>query len=337
MMVLFKGILISVAGPAPNYDMQRILATRSPKEAAKMSGFVSVVLMFPRYLMIAGLTILALAFFSPELNSMGDKIDFEMILPFAIKNFIPVGLMGVLLAGLLAAFMSTFAATVNAAPAYIVNDIYKRFINPNASNRTYIIMSYITSIAFVIIGISFGFMAESINTVTQWIVSALWGGYTASNVLKWYWWRLNGYGYFWGMVFGIAAALVIPLIAPELPPFNAFPIILALSALGCIIFSLITKSDEEEVLKKFYKTVRPWGFWQPIHDKVIKEDPNFKKNTNFKRDMFNVAIGIVWQVCLVALPIYIVIKENTSIFTTIAILLITSFILKKNWYDKLED
>lgn len=337
MMLLFKGILISMAGPAPNYDMQRILATRNPKEAAKMSGLVSIVLMVPRYFMIAGLTVLALVYFSPELRAMGSDIDFEMILPFAIKNFIPVGLMGILLAGLLAAFMSTFAATVNAAPAYIVNDIYKRFINPNASNRTYILMSYSASFAVVIIGISFGFIAESINTVTQWIVSALWGGYTASNVLKWYWWRLNGYGYFWGMVFGIAAALVIPLLFPDMPPLNAFPIILVLSGIGCILFSLITKPDEEEVLKKFYATVRPWGFWHPIHEKVIKENPDFKKNTNFKRDMFNVAIGIIWQTCLIALPIYVVIKENTSILVTIAILGISSLILKKNWYDKLEN
>ena len=123
MMVLLKGILQSMAGPAPNYDMQRVLSTRTPKEAAKMSGFVNVILLFPRYMLITGLTILALVFFSDELNGMGADVDFEQILPFAIRNFVPVGLMGLLIAGLLAAFMSSFAATVNAAPAYLVNDI----------------------------------------------------------------------------------------------------------------------------------------------------------------------------------------------------------------------
>jgi len=68
-LVLFKGFLVSAAGPAPNYDMQRILATRSPKEAAKMSGLVSVVLFFPRFMMIAGLTVLALVFLMPQLNA----------------------------------------------------------------------------------------------------------------------------------------------------------------------------------------------------------------------------------------------------------------------------
>jgi len=337
MMVLFKGILISIAGPAPNYDMQRILATRSPKEAAKMSGLVSVALFFPRYLMITGLTVLALVFFSPQLNAMGADIDFEMVLPYAINNFIPVGLMGVLLAGLLAAFMSTFAATVNAAPAYLVNDIYKRYINPNASDRRYIFMSYAASILIVILGVSFGFMTESINTVTQWIVSALWGGYTAANVLKWYWWRLNGYGYFWGMIIGILMALIMPRAFPELSPLNAFPFILVGSTIACILGSLLTKPDDEQVLKKFYSQVRPWGFWKPIQDKVMKENPDFQKNQDFKRDMVNIIIGIIWQTCLVALPIYIVIKEQVPGITAFIILVITSIFLKKNWLNKLKD
>jgi Na+/proline symporter len=337
MMMLFKGILISMAGPAPNYDMQRILATRKPSDAAKMSGFVTVVLFFPRYMMISGLTVLALVFFSPELNAMGADIDFEMILPYAIKNFVPVGLMGVLMAGLLAAFMSTFAATVNAAPAYIVNDIYKRFIRPDADKKTYVRMSYIFSFLVVVIGIAFGFAAESINTVTLWIVSALWGGYTASNLLKWHWWRFNGYGYFWGMVLGILASMLLPLILPEVLPLYIFPFILLLSLAGCIIGSLTTAPDEERVLKEFYRRVRPWGFWDPIYKLVIQEDPDFKRNTDFRRDMFNIVAGIIWQTSLIAIPIYIVIQEKVPILTGILILIITSLILKKTWYDKLKD
>jgi len=337
MMMMFKGILVSMAGPAPNYDMQRILATRNPKEAGKMSGFVNVVLLFPRYMMVTGLTVLALAFFSPKLKAMGADIDFELVLPYAIKNFIPVGLMGILIAGLISAFMSTFAATVNAAPAYIVNDIYKRYINPNASNKKYIYMSYIASIAVVAGGIGFGFIAESINQVTLWIVAALWGGYAAPNVLKWYWWRFNGYGYFWGMIIGILAALVVPKLFPSLSALNGFPIILVVSSIGCILGSLLTQPEFEEVLKDFYSRVRPWGFWEPIYQKVIKENPNFQKNKNFKRDWLNILIGLVWQITLVSLPMYVVIKEKVSIGVGIVILMITSFLLKKNWYDKLED
>lgn len=336
-MMVFKGFLVSLAGPAPNYDMQRILATKSPKEASKMSGLVSVVLFFPRYMMIAGLTVLALVFFRPKLLAMGKDIDFELILPYAMANFVPVGLLGILMAGLLAAFMSTFAATVNAAPAYLVNDIYKRFINPDADRKVYVKMSYLCSFLVVAVGISFGFVVESINSVTQWIVNALWGGYTAANVLKWYWWRFNGYGYFWGMITGIAASLITPLVVDITPVVYQFPIIFAVSFIGCIAGTLTTKPDNMEVLKDFYKRVRPWGFWKPVRDLVVAEEPDFKANKAFKRDMFNVVIGIIWQTSLVALPIYLVIQEKMSIVYAIVVLAITTFILKKNWYDKLED
>ncbi|MCL4706536.1 Na+:solute symporter [bacterium] len=336
-MMVFKGFLVSAAGPAPNYDMQRVLATKSPKEAALMSSWVSIVLFFPRYMMIAGLSVLALVFFSPQLKSMGDNLDFELILPYAIGNFVPIGLMGVLMAGLLAAFMSTFAATVNAAPAYLVNDIYKRFINPNADDKTYVRMSYLCSFAVVAIGTLFGYVIESIDSVTQWIVNALWGGYTAANVLKWYWWRFNGYGYFWGMVTGILASLITPMVVDISPVIYQFPIIFAVSLLGCIVATFATKPDDMEVLKRFYKQVRPWGFWKPVHDLVIAEDPHFKANKAFKRDMFNIVIGIIWQTSLVALPIYLVIQEKMSVVYALIVIAITSFILKKNWYDKLED
>ena len=302
-----------------------------------MSGFVNVVLMFPRYLLIGGLTVLALAYFSPALKSMGADIDFELVLPYAIRNFIPIGLKGVLLAGLLAAFMSTFAATVNAAPAYIVNDIYKKYINPNASIKRYIFMSYISSIVVVAAGISFGFIVESINEITLWIVSALWGGYTASNVLKWYWWRFNGHGYFWGMIMGIVAALVVPKIFPDLSAINSFPIILGISTIACIVGSLITKPDDEEVLKKFYKNVKPWGFWGTIYKKVKAEDPDFERNKNFGRDWFNIIVGLVWQIALVATPLYLVIKEVNAIVIGFSVIIVTSLILKFNWLDKLEE
>ncbi|RPI22261.1 MAG: sodium:solute symporter [Acidobacteria bacterium] len=334
MMLLFKGFLVSAAGPAPNYDMQRILSTRSPKEASLMNMWVNCVLVFPRYFMITGLTILALVFYSETIRGMGKNIDFEMILPYALDRFVPAGLLGLLVAGLLAAFMSNFAATVNAAPPYIVNDIYKRFINPHASQKTYVRLSYVASLAVVIAGISVGWFVDSIDSVIKWIVSALWGGYTASNVLKWYWWRFNGYGYFWGMVTGIASSLV--LAALQLPALNWFPAILGLSLVGCVVGTLLTPAEDDEVLKSFYRRVRPWGFWGPILEKVRREDPAFQPNRDFWRDMFNIAVGICWQTSLVALPVFIVIRKFQGALIAAGIVAVTAVILKFTWYDNLE-
>jgi len=340
MMLLFKGILVSAAGPAPNYDMQRILSTRSPREASLMNMWVNVVLIFPRYFLITGLTILALVFYSDNIRGMGTNIDFEMVLPYALDRFVPSPLLGLIVAGLLAAFMSNFAATVNAAPPYIVNDIYKRYINPNASPRTYVRMSYAASLAVVVLGVSVGWFIESINEVIQWITAALWGGYTASNVLKWYWWRFNGFGYFWGMVTGIGASLVL-LVAQRsglttLSALNAFPLILAVSLIGCFVGTLTTKAEDEQVLKSFYRRVRPWGFWGPILEKVRREDPNFQRNRDFPRDMFNIVVGICWQTSLVTLPVFIVIRQFDRALIAATVIAVTSLILKFTWYDHLE-
>ena len=338
MMMLFKGVLVSMAGPCPNYDMQRVLATKSPKESALMSGIVSIVLFFPRYLLITGIVVLGLVFYSPQLQTMGSQqVDYEQLLPYVINNFIPVGLTGLMLAGLLAAFMSSFDSTVNAGAAYIVNDIYKRYINPDASDKNYIYISYICSIIVVVVGISFGFMTDSINSVTQWIVAGLFGGYTAPNVLKWHWWRLNGAGYFAGMISGITTAMIIPGLLPNLHVLNGFLVILTISTAASIIVSLLTKPESPEILKNFYKTVRPWGFWTPVLKMVVEDDPNFKRNTNFTRDMVNVAVGIAWQTCLITLPIYIVLKQYKPMAITLAVIIITSIFLKINWYNKLEE
>ena len=359
MMMLFKGILVSAAGPAPNYDMQRVLSTRGPREAALMSSTVNVVLFFSRYMMITGLTILALAFFTPHLAAMGTKLDPEEVLPESLARFVPVGMVGLVIAGLLAAFMSNFAATVNAAPAYLVNDIYKRFINPNAPPKRYVTLSYIVSFAVVIIGVSFGYITQSINSAVQWIVSGLWGAYMVSNVLKWYWWRFNGWGYFWGMVTGLGSALVLPLVMPRLipllepgvqsmfgqsaadtmvllgHPITSFPLILVISLAGALIGTYATKPEDDAVLMEFYRRVRPWGFWRPVHDKVMQADPTFQPNKDFFRDMFNIGVGTVWQTCFILLAIYLVIRSWRNAIVTLVTLGITFIILKKTWYDRL--
>ena len=337
MMMLFKGVLLSAAGPAPNYDMQRVLSTRTPRDAAKMSGLVSLVLMPFRYMLITAMTVLALVFFSGQLNAMGDKVDFEMILPLTMNAFVPTGLLGLLIAALLAAFMATYSATVNAAPAYIVNDIYRRYIRPDADQKTLVRMSYLTSVLVVVIGTAAGFFVASLNDIVQWIVSALYGGYTASNLLKWYWWRFNSYGYFWGMVAGILGAMLVPVLMPHVAPIYAFPAILGVSVAGCIIGTYATPPDDEAVLDQFYLKVRPWGFWGPVHARLRRTRPNLLPNAEFGRDMFNVVIGVVWQSSLVASGILLVLKDWRSFALCIGLILVTSTILKLNWLDKVED
>lgn len=337
MLVLFKGILNSLAGPAPNYDMQRILSARSPTDAAKMSGFVSLVLNPPRYLMIAGLTVLALVHFQDELRAMGKSADYEAILPFTLAEFLPTGLLGLTLAGLLAAFMSSFAAPLNAAPAYIVNDVYRKYINPEASEKTLINLSYAVSIIFVIIGTAFGLLLHSIDSALNWITAGLYGGYTAANVVKWYWWRMNGWGYFGGMAAGILFALILAIPQLNLDPLQSFPFFFAICLAVVIATSLMTPATDMAVLEKFYIKTRPWGFWGPVQQSLIAKGEGVEPNKEFKLDAFNVVVGIIWQTSLVAAPIFFVIRNWTSFGIAMAIAAVTTWLLKVYWWDRLKD
>ncbi len=336
MLVLFKGAMVSLAGPAPNYDMQRILSARTPREAAMMSGLVSIVLNPPRYLLVAGLTVLAVSFFMPALQAQGADADFELILPFALKNYVPAGLLGILVAGLLAAFMSTFAATVNAAPAYVVNDIYRRYINPDAPEKTYVWASYLVATLFVVLGTLIGLQMPSLNKLIIWLVSALFGGYAAANVLKWYWWRFNGYGYFWGMGVGVGAALWLAQ-QPDVSALYAFPAMFMLTVLASIGGALLTPPTDMDTLTEFYRRTRPWGLWGPVRAELERRGTPVERNKDFALDMFNVAVGIVWQTALVAAPVYLVIRDMKGLVIALALAAIGTVILKFTWFDRLKD
>ncbi len=338
MMMTFKGFFAALAGPAPNYDMQKILSTRSPEEASKMSGFVNIILLPIRYTLIISLTILGLLYFH-QMNLKDDTgaIDFERILPAVINNFLPVGLVGLLLAGLLGAFMSTFSGTMNAAQAYIVNDIYLKYINPQAANRKVIIANYLVGIVVVAAGVMVGFSIKDINLALQWIVSALYGGYVISNVLKWHWWRFNANGFFWGMLSGIVTSMIFSVLIPPGELLNWVPVLFALSLAGSVIGSYASPQTDMEVLKSFYSNVRPWGFWGPVKQAVLADDPSFQPNRNFKINMFNIVIGTMAQCCLTILPMYLVLRQKIPLLCTVGILAVLMLILKKTWWNKLKD
>ena len=243
-----------------------------------------------------------------------------------------------MIAGLLAAFMSTFSGTINAAAAYLVNDVYKRYLRPDAQP------SVSTSAPAMWLDRGGhrrlrGRLLHRRRSTRRPNGSspALWGGYAAPNVLKWHWWRFNGWGYFWGMMAGIAGALALLSSAGESIRSRRFPVLLLFSPvrLGGRQPAHAGRSRSRCSLN-FYTRTRPWGWWGPIRAAAIRRDPAFEPNRDFARDAFNVMVGIVWQTAFVALPIYVVIQHWRPGGISLAIIVVTSTILKHTWYDRLE-
>jgi hypothetical protein len=135
------------------------------------------------------------------------------------------------------------------------------------------------------------------------------------------------------MAAGTAAA-VAKIYLPIHPVFG-FLLILAASFAASILVCCLTRPEDDLVLKRFYRGVRPWGWWGPIYEKCRAEDPAFEKNRDFRRDMFNLAVGLVWQTSLVTSPIYLVIQHWRELAISLVVCAVTSLILKFTWYDKL--
>jgi hypothetical protein len=194
-----------------------------------------------------------------------------------------------------------------------------------------------------------GFFADSINSLTLWITSALFGGYVAANFLKWIWWRFNGWGYFWGMLTGLIIASMQFILYQFKDSFNSdtllyelsnlqaiylFPIIFFVSLFGSFLGTFLSDPTDMQTLKSFYKSVRPWGWWKPVYQELINEDQSIQKNTDFWKDMLNCVIGIVWQSSMIVLPIYFVIRDHPKTIIALTVFIITSITLKYTWLDK---
>jgi len=323
-----KGLLLCFGGPEQLYDFQRFLSARNEKDASKL-GWLWGVLHTLRWPMAMGIAVLFLGGF------MGVS-DYEQVLPAAIKNFLPIGIRGIVLAALLAAFMSTFNSTVNAGASYLVVDIYKKYLNPKASPKKLVYAGYVSSFLLIAIGILVGATAQSIHKVFQWIMAALGAGVLLPNFLRWYWWRLNGWGFTAGVLVGIAASLFQALFFSNVALYFYFPVIAALGFAASIVASYLTPATDEKVLIDFYMTVQPAGLWKPVRKKVKKLYPDFKKEAPFGLSLINVLIGIPWLFSLWVFPMYLVGHKTLAASIFFFIALILSIVLYFTWYKPLK-
>jgi len=253
---------------------------------------------------------------------------------------LPIGLVGFMLAALLSGFLATFSSTVNGGAAYLVKDVYQRYINPNADNKTLVRVSYLSSALLIVVGLIISIFGTSINTAFLWIFGTLAAGILPANVLRWYWWRLNGQGYAAGVFGGMALSLgqvfvdTVYLDKP-LPLYIGFPVIAILSATITIVVSLLTEPTPIEALKVFYRKVQPAGAWRPAKEAVLADDPEFKKQSPFSRDALNTGIAMIGIAALYVSMLYLVLHRLNIGFTLLGITSASVVILYFTWYKNL--
>jgi Na+/proline symporter len=250
---------------------------------------------------------------------------------------LPVGLKGLAIAALLSGFLATFNSTVNGGASYLVKDIYHKYIKPSATQRQLVVASYFSSALLIALGIVIAFKAQSINQMFTWIMGTLGAGVLLPNVLRWYWWRLNGWGYASATLTGMALSLVQVLVPAfkDQPLYITFPIIVVAVKLVAWAVSICTEPTDMDTLKRFYRTVQPWGLWGPVARAVQEEDPSFRRRSHPAGDLLNVALGLPCLLCMYTFPIYLILHRNLEAGALLAVTLTLGVALYFTWYRRL--
>jgi Na+/proline symporter len=321
-----KGLGSGATGPA-DYSFQRYSAAKNPRDASKMGAFWAVSLV-PRWLMAAAIALL------PLIGAVSIT-DPERILPLVLEQHLRTGMMGLALAGFMAASMSTLDSTINAASSYAVRDIYQKFINPKASQKRLVSVGYLSSIFIVGAALLINLKLTSIAQIWNWINLGWAAGIIAPSVLGWYWWRFNAKGYIFGAIGGGTAAILQTLLFPDAPLYLTFPVITGIGFSVAILIGLFTKPVDSSVLAKFYKSIQPGGFWKSIKSLVEAKDPSFKKEDSFPRDLGNACIAIVWISCMYLTPVYFIFQQVKMGCILLSGTVLLTIVLYFSWYKKL--
>ncbi len=326
-MWIFRGFLVGSSGPMLLYEFQRFLSARSPRDASKI-GMLWAVYFTIWWVFVIGIVVLVIA--KPEIS----VTDPERCLPAVLHSALPVGVRGILMAALMGAFMSTFDSTVNSGAAYIVRDVYQQFIVPGAGKRHLVFAGYAASAGLVAAGILIGFLFSSIEQISHWIFMAFGSGILMPLVIRWYWWRFNGWGCTVGMVTGVLASLGQAAFFPESALYVSVPVIMGLSLSCSIIATVFTKATDSDTLDGFYVKVRPWGFWGPVKRRmrsIVK--PQTADSTAC--DIATTLVGMPWVIALYMTPMYLITHCWRQFYISLGIVLITSILLYFLWYKNL--
>jgi Na+/proline symporter len=241
---------------------------------------------------------------------------------------------GFLIAGLMAAAMSTFDSTVNAGAAYWVKDLYQTYLRPNASQKNLMFQSRLASIVIVILALLFSLVISNINEIWGWITMGIGAGMFIPQVIRWYWWRFNGYGFAIGTAFGMVAAVLTKAFGGPIAEYNSFLIASGSSLVGCILGTYLTPATESSVLSNFYKITRPFGFWGSIKQELSKEI-QLKIDTENRRDIIATFFAVPWQVVLFLTGMMIVMKQWTNAMNLGVLLVVLSVGLYWFWFRHL--
>jgi SSS family solute:Na+ symporter len=244
---------------------------------------------------------------------------------FAMRDYLPAGLLGLLLVAFFAAYMSTISTQLNWGAGYLVNDLYKRFIKPDETDAHYVMISRLATILLGIVGMIVSAFISSISGAWGFIMQC-GGGLGLVLILRWYWWRINAWSELAAM---IAPVLIsIPFFILETPFEDALPITVLFTTITWLLVTIFSAPTEQATLARFYKQVRPMGDWPESIGK-----PN---NKALRHVAFQWLTAIIFTYCVLFMIGNMVLLQWGNAGILAAVVLLSGWLLKRG-IDKMDD
>jgi SSS family solute:Na+ symporter len=281
------------SGQGDGYVAQRLFATRDERQAVKASlwfAFAGTVLLTWPWIVV-GLG--SLLVFPPATMDAALAADPELAYPMMIRDLMPAGLRGLMVATFLAAFMSTMDTHLCWGASYMVNDVYRRFMRPGRSERHYVAASRVAVVLLAGVAAVVAWQMDSIQRGWIYIIE-ITAGIALVWLLRWYWWRVNAWAEIAAMAGSVVLAntrVLLGLIEPVVPGavLQAVDVmyapgmdlvrgvlILIICTVLWVTVALATKPESDEVLDGFYRRVRPGGWWDRVARRtgITTSDPS---------------------------------------------------------------
>ena len=324
-----RGMLYLVSAGGGGTEFQRFLAARNEAEASKI-GLAWGIGMTVRWGLVIGFTAFGLSI----LGDQGSAIDSERVLPLMIDRVFPAGIKGLVLAGLLAAFMSTFDSSLNVAASFIVNDLVKP-VWKTASPKALVRVSYASTLGIVALGIVISLHTERIAGIWNPINFALGAALLAPGLLAAYWWRLGGWACCMSGLCTLPVAFYVKVFT-DWRELQYFPLLAGVSFVSCLVGAYLFPSASPETLKNYYRKVRPFGLWGPVR-KMLAD--NMEDPSRPERDRLDIPValaGTAFFAVLYLVAMDLVLHNWLRAFVLALCVLASGAFLYLAWWKRLE-
>lgn len=272
------------------YVAQRMLAAKNEKHAVGATLLFNVfhyalrpwpwiLIALASIIVFPNLESLAVAFPDVDPSIIGDDLAYP-----AMLSFLPSGLLGLVIASLLAAFMSTISSHLNWGSSYVVNDWYQRFYKPDASERELVIVGRVATVLLMVFAAALAPLLSEAKRAFDLLLQ-IGAGTGLIFILRWFWWRINAYTEIAGMIFSFVFAFFLefawePLGLPELASHVQLLLGISFTTFGWVMVTLFTRPTDSATLQNFYQRIHPSGpGWQPVaaslpSDTAVTQDPH---------------------------------------------------------------